>query len=357
MKTKSLSQKLILCLLAGLVCGETFRRVGAKFLSALVPIPIIIVISVAILLGALIGGLVWYNREKKVLVDGERTTAFWVGALRYGIAFDLALFAFQKIFHQQFVVPLGMLDEPFNDLSKRWLMWAFFGRSQEFIVTIAVSQIIGASLLVFNRTRLLGVIVLIPIMLNIVLIDIFYDLEYGVLVHALFLLAGLIQLLLLDYTRLTEFFFKDRSIEHLSVPTKNVFAKYAGRLSIIIIPLLLIVTYPSPDKHPDLTGKYLVSDMKVNGKPAAVTNDADSLLTVVYFDLSNDCVFEFNSLKRRMFGLYQLDNEGAFSAAWHYPPAAKDRGFAGVLTKQGNSEVELNGVMNGDSIQVLLQKQ
>ncbi len=64
------------------------------------------------------------------------------------------------------------------------LAWTFMGRSYGYILFIGLSQLIGAWLLVFNRTKLLGVAVLIPIMVNIIVFDIFFLDSYGALASA-----------------------------------------------------------------------------------------------------------------------------------------------------------------------------
>ena len=94
MKPKSLIQKLLICLIAGLMCGVIFRRVGVKFLSFVLPVPIVIGIAVAILVMSLIYAFIWHRREANGSVDSIKVNAFWVGAIRYGVAFDLAMFGF-----------------------------------------------------------------------------------------------------------------------------------------------------------------------------------------------------------------------------------------------------------------------
>jgi len=344
MKTNPLFQRLIICLLAGLICGATLARMEERILSQFIPVPVIIGLSVLILVVALIAAFL-----------RKGTNTFWIGVLRYGIAFDLAMFGFQKIFHMQFYTPIGMLDEPFSSLSKEWLTWSYFGRSYPFTVIIGRSQIIGSLLLVFSRTRLFGLIFLVPVMLNIIFIDYFYELHLGVLVHAIFLFAGLIQLLLLDYTRLVDFFFKDNSGESFSVPFRNQAVKYAVRLSIVFGPLFLIFLYLSTDKNLNpLRGKYLVTDLEINGKFAEP--ECDSLLSVVYLDHRNECIFEFNSFKRRMFGHYDLKNE-SMTTNWHYPPTALNKTFSGTLKNNNDSTIQLAGIISGDTIKVSLRKQ
>lgn len=356
MNTKNLIPKIVICLLAGLVCGETFLRVGDRFFSRFVPIPVIIGVTVLILLGALISAFVWHRRDKKNLTDTSGAERFWIGAIRYGIAFDLAMFGFQKIFHLQFITPLGMLDEPFSSMSNQWLTWSYFGRSYGFICTIAAAQILGSMLLLFNRTRLLGVIVLIPVMLNIIMIDYFYELDPGVLLHAVILFAGLIYLLLIDYDQLVEFFLKYKTVD-TAVRTKPIL-KLVGRLSILAVPVLLIAFSPSPDRHPDLRGKYQVTEMEINGMAASAKTCSDSLLTVVYFDLDNECVFEFNNQQRRLFGKYELNDEsGAIDVKWRYPRDAGDKQLNGMLRKKGANALELTGNIKNDTIRVVLSRQ
>lgn len=353
MKTKTLIQKLLICFLSGFVCGATFLRIGNKFLTAFIPLKIVIALAILILVISIVFAFIWHWKDKQNKINSISTMAFWIGVMRYSIALDLSMFGFQKLFHLQFLTPLGMLDEPFSSFSGEWLTWSYFGHSYPFICVIGSLQIIGSFLLVFNRTRLFGLMVIMPILTNIVFIDYFYGLAPGVLVHALSMLISAIYLLLLDYDRLVIFFLQYADVETSSVSNKVL--KNSIRFSILFIPLLLIATSKSPNEHPQLKGKYSVTKMKVNGKEMLATNCADSLLTVVYFDLANESVFEFNHLKRRMFGIYDLDAaQEHISINWHYPPTAKEK-FIGLL-KQIENKVELNGIIGKDSLQVQLLK-
>lgn len=354
METRSLFQKLLICLLAGLICGETFLRIGDRFLAVIISPPAVMVCAVLMLIMALVYAVVWDVRDKKNDEGTAVIKAFWTGAIRYGIAFDLAMFGFQKIFHLQFTTPLAMLDEPFSSFSSQWLTWSYFGHSYGFACVIGVSQILGSLLLVYSRTRLLGAVTLVPILVNIIFIDYFYALDFGVLLHAIILFAGLIYLLLLDANRLNEFFLRYNRDE-VSVAMPEMLKKVV-RLSILFIPLLLIAANSSPDKHPKLTGKYTVEDMKINGIAMRARVCGDSLLTNAYFDIADECVFEFNDQKRRMFGKYEFDErQGLITISWHFPLTAKAKQFKGMLKLAGD-KVELKGSMGTDSIRVKLAR-
>lgn len=333
-----MKQKLLVCLLAGLVCGATFLRISERFIP-FIPSQIKMITAWLILFGCIVGAFLWKG-------DNDRTRTFWIGVLRYGIAFDLAAFGIHKFFGFQFYAPMGMLDIPFMEISKRWLLWAYFGRSPEFIAVIAIIQIIGALLLLFNRTRLLGVFILLPVMLNIIFLDIFYNIELGVLVHALFLLAGLIYLLMLDYDRLVDFFLKHKPQESINISNA---VKFVGRISIIVVPLLLVAIIGVPNKQPEITGKY-----SVKGTHDAVCSD--SVLSVVYID-RGELVFQFNSLSRRVHGEYTFDKQNkTFKSVLHYPARLKGKEFTGKIEKQNDATFRLKGIIGGDSTNVVLEK-
>ena len=115
--------------------------------------------------------------------------------LRTFVAFFLLLYGFAKINGAQFTVLDSALDRPMGQVSGFWLTWYFFGYSKVYGTLVAVAQIAGAVLLMFRRTVLLGTLLLLPILTNIVLIDVFYGVEGSALVMAIVLEAALLYLL------------------------------------------------------------------------------------------------------------------------------------------------------------------
>ena len=351
MRSTPLLQKLLVCLLAGLICGETFLHLSDKLLTIVLPIPVIFGISTLIAICPLIYAIVWHIKKD---FNDRAILNFWIGAIRYGIALDLTMFGLQMVFHKQFYVPLAMLDEPLSSLSHRWLTWSYFARSYGFNVVIGISQVIGSALLVFNRTRLLGSIFLLPTLLSISFIDYFYDVDLGLHIHAWILFTAVVYLISLDYERLLTFFLKHDS-DDTSVHMKSNVIKYVGRLSIVAVPLILITIRKSPDNHPELTGKYHVIEMSVNGEKVSPRNEGDSLLTRMYFEIANDCVFEFNGLNRRVFGTYESEDGEHITTKWHFPETMKSNPFKGSVTRTQDGVV-LKGVMANDSIVAILKK-
>jgi len=336
--------------MAGLVGTFAVRRISMRFLIEWIPAPIILAVAVLISLLCIAYIFIWVRDEKKGKTDSIERLAHWQGLLRYFIALDLSTIGWQKIFHLQFFTPLGVKDLPFSRFSGEQLTWAYFGYSYPFIVAIGIFQIIGSLLLLFQRTRLLGCIVLLPVMGNIVLIDSFYGLPIGVTIHAILLMGGLIYLLFSEYDRLVAFFFQAKdSLPSIDIP--NNYVKNSIRFSVIYLPLILIGLYSFPDKHPELTGKYTVEDLKVNHTKLNVTSCEDSLLTTVYIDVGDDFVFEYNNVDNRFIGSYDYEkNTKQLKVVWRYPATQKDTLYA-TLFRTDKNRLRIKGTMGKNQLE------
>jgi hypothetical protein len=396
-------QKLGLCLLTGVTAVIVLQRISYRLCwewgGHHYPRPIFVIIGGApVLLGAVVSSVIWQRKGASgSLTAGSLTadsltagsvaepvagslvpgfpasgspasgslkagsltagsvagpTALCQGLLAGFIGLDLAMFGWQKLFHQQFIVPLGRLDEPFSSFSREDLTWAYFHASYAFTCVIAFCQIAGSFLLFPRRTRLFGAIFLLPVLLNITLIDLFYGFEAGVTVHAIILLIGLLYLILVHYRRLAVFFFppgigaRDRAAGGYMLPVGAA----------VVLPLLLVWSFGSPDLNPQLTGKYTVQNLRVDGVEVAAGSCRDSVLTTVIFDLNNEVVLEFNSLGRRWIGSYRLDRAtGVLMASWRFPASARDTLLAKLSPAQAGAWL-ITGSLGKASLQALLVK-
>ncbi len=337
-------KKLITCSIAGLVIGEAVFRQAVTYFRGWASIRAYSVLPFAGLLIGIIFALIWKARR----TEKPATLAFWQGLIRYGVAFDLAEFGWAKIFHRQLVMGGSILDLPYSRLSPSETFWIFFSHSYLFGCIIAGLEIIGAMLLLFRRTRLAGVFVLLPVLANILMMDIFY--AVGAQVHAAIMLVGVLYFLFIEFHRVREFFFAAK--DQLPVARMPRFLKAAIRFSIIYIPLLLIAMAGNPDRHPDLTGKYLVTQLKIGGR-VSQPNNCDSALSVVYFDIKDRCVFEFNTPLRRWNGTFSKEKD-SLKINWRSP---EDKpAFSGTLVMVDSGGAMLRGSLGADSVSAVLRK-
>lgn len=117
-------------------------------------------------------------------------------ALRINVCLKIANYGLGKIIGGQFYrpgsIPEKIAQTPLGETNSYDLAWTFFGHSNGYILFIGISQIIGATLLLFNRTKLLGGAILIPILLNIIVVDSLFGVAYGALFSACFYLASIL---------------------------------------------------------------------------------------------------------------------------------------------------------------------
>ncbi len=61
------------------------------------------------------------------------------------------------------------------------LMWAFYGYSKPFAITLGILEITGGILMFFKRTRIIGCLFVSTILINVILQDVFYNVNIGAL--------------------------------------------------------------------------------------------------------------------------------------------------------------------------------
>lgn len=110
--------------------------------------------------------------SKKQLLD------FLVFCLRWYLAFYMINYGYGKIMGSQFDVDPSFLNKSVGEVSQFHLSWYLFGQSSFFKIVVGSSQIVGGLLLLFNRTVLIGALLLFPILIQIFLIDVLFTVDY-----------------------------------------------------------------------------------------------------------------------------------------------------------------------------------
>lgn len=96
----------------------------------------------------------------------------------YYIVFILIIYGFDKVFKAQFYLPEpNILYTSFGNLSKDILYWSTLGTSRFYSISMGIIEVVTAILILFNRTRILGLLVSIGIFVNIILINFGFDIS------------------------------------------------------------------------------------------------------------------------------------------------------------------------------------
>ncbi len=102
----------------------------------------------------------------------EQIFDFTILALRWYLAYYMVDYGFGKMVGNQFGHRSDeILNTPLKDVDKFHLAWHLFSLDKTFDMVVGASQIIGAILIVINRTVLVGALMLLPILGQIFLVD------------------------------------------------------------------------------------------------------------------------------------------------------------------------------------------
>ncbi|MDM1352425.1 hypothetical protein HX017_17670 [Myroides marinus] len=209
-----------------------------------------------------IGFSIYWHKRKQV---NTIIYVSWLSVLlRYWIAFLLLDFGFQKIFEVNFNYSYHIDDSLVSSLTGPELTWKYYGFSYGLSVIVAFFQIIGSVFLLFRRTLLLGVLILLPVMLNIVLINIFYNIGPITLFTSILITLGLFTLFLQHKVEVIRFFKQYKS----TLPSLGSNSlRLIARVFCVVIPLLFVIYY-NYDVHlsKKYFGKWKVEKMIRNGE-------------------------------------------------------------------------------------------
>lgn len=77
------------------------------------------------------------------------------------------------------------IDKAVSELTGMELMWAFYGYSKSFALTLGFFEIIGGILVLIKRTRIIGCLFTSTILINVILQDIYFGVHTGALKAAI----------------------------------------------------------------------------------------------------------------------------------------------------------------------------
>lgn len=163
----------------------------------------------------------------------------YLGIVRYSLGIFMLTYSLTKILKTQFALPGFVWTETqtLETISSKQLAWVFLGYSTWFQVLLGFLEFVPAILVFFRRTTLLGAILMLPVTLNVVLIN--YSLR-------LWEETKLLSLMLL-FLNLLIFAFKWRRVKSifLTVIGKALARKFQITELLVNVVVIVIVSYIS----------------------------------------------------------------------------------------------------------------
>ena len=153
---------------------------------------------------------------------------------RWYVFVFLNIYGIGKIAGGQFYRPERLPEDVANTIlgkaSAFDLAWTFMGHSFAYILFIGLAEVLGAWLLLWERTKLLGVAVLLPIIVNILVFDVIFLDNSGALASATIYTLLLFVILACN---------KERVRQVVSALTSKSFeASFQPRAKVVIMALL-----------------------------------------------------------------------------------------------------------------------
>lgn len=181
-----------------------------------------------------------YRQDKlsEIKLSKEKYFDFAILVLRWYLAYYMFDYGWDKMTGDQFGHrSVEILNTPLKDVDKFNLAWHLFSLDNTFGIVIGITQIIGAVLIVINRTVLVGALMLLPILGQIFLIDVAFTTSiFGAALPIRLSCMILSNILIL-------FYYKDRMILVWNNLTKGTTTKFKYKWWIfILLPLLGLLT-------------------------------------------------------------------------------------------------------------------
>lgn len=209
----------------------------------------------------------WQRKEKKDAINSGKIHAVLLGIVRYWLASQICTYGFAKILGTQFHTPDYRLDMALDEVSGFGLTWYYYGYSYTLAVIIACVQIGGSILLLFRRTTLVGAFILLPVLVNILLINCFFNIAEGAFLNSVLFTLGLVLLIAIEYKKIKVFL---QSITDDLPPIKLGILKPILRLAMVGSAFGLIYYYVVADAvDKRLLGTWQIQTLVKNGDTIA----------------------------------------------------------------------------------------
>jgi len=211
--------------------------------------------------------------------------------------------AFAKILKSQFDMGISYnVDYNISDLNGFMFTWLYYGYSREYALLIAGLQMLSGILILFKKTERLGIILFLSFMVNILLVNYFYEIDGAKSMSTTLVTMGLF-LLFSDWKRLSNYLFTVKQTI-INNPFKNF--KLLNKIewfNLLIIPVMIFFGYKG---IADAKKRFLVKN-DLFGVWRSIDNDDSNDIFKLYFDYDNR--FKLKDYRKNMFyGKIEIDS-------------------------------------------------
>ena len=127
------------------------------------------------------------------------------------------------------------IDKTVSEMTAMELMWAFYGYSKSYAMTLGLFEILGGTLILIKRTRIIGCLFTMTILVNVILQDIFFKVHVGALKAAILYLLLILMILWINKDKVVQ------SIKALLIFDRSKEPKYKLMIKLAIAFICFVV--------------------------------------------------------------------------------------------------------------------
>jgi hypothetical protein len=128
-------------------------------------------------------------------LDRKDKIEIFENAISWIVVFAMFIYGGAKIFQFD---GASEIDKTISEMTGMELMWAFYGYSKSYAMTLGLFEIIGGTLILIKRTRIIGCLFTSTILVNVILQDIYFEVHLGALKAAILYLLLILMILWLN---------------------------------------------------------------------------------------------------------------------------------------------------------------
>ncbi|HNR08345.1 MAG TPA: hypothetical protein PKM27_13590 [Saprospiraceae bacterium] len=143
-------------------------------------------------------------------------------AARWYVFIMLNVYGWGKMLGGQFYrrghLPAEVAGQTLGEANAFDLAWTFMGYSFNYILFVGILQVAGAWLLIWERTKLIGAFILLPILANVVVFDLLFMDKHGATASALLYFSLVLIILFLNRKKILKALSGLMSLDHTLSP-------------------------------------------------------------------------------------------------------------------------------------------
>jgi hypothetical protein len=298
----------------------------------------------------------------------DKLEHYAVTILCYVIGYIMLFYGADKLIDKQFVVFYKGLDTKLSDVDSYTLTWFFYGRSNVQVFIMGLLETLPALLLLFRKTRFIGAVSMLPVILNVLVTNVFNRISPFTLLVT-FLLSIFNLFIIYSYkNEIKELIQKINTSWSPSPNTRwrtinNSLKILFWGYTILLLGLKSYSYFKNGDKRLYGNGAYELTTLKINNKAINLDSIPETWFRKIYKERDSRYTSIINGKgdEQRADILFYPKHDSIKIAPVHYTQldnTEEDRNilFKGSYQLTSNNELLLNGKQSNNIIEAAYKK-